>query len=560
MLLSRFWYVVLAAVAGISIAAMLIVRSTYERDRGRDSETLLRGDRRQIDEFMRTEARVRLDNLAPVASSPDLTRLMSQAGSRANDGPALRDLSLRISQQLRTLNNGMGGEASGHMLIAVDARGVVIGRVGINETAGIGDYLGGVPLVARALDGYVRDDTWELQGRVFRMAARPVIERGRYVGAVIHAREIDDAFVRRISEALGGASVAFFASGAIYASHPGEADHGRPAPSPNVLAEMIRTLPQDHQWSTRGYTDVLHVQNGQGAAVYGSLAGTVGINGGGFAIGRPRPVMPADYLLHAPSDEVRRVPWAKVVIPVMVLGSILGLLFVYLEHDRGATALRGMLNQLAERKIERLDPMLLRGNARKTALAINEAFERAMKEELARTGGKPRRSVEDLDALLGPAQPPADANPFGDIPLPGGLPAAPPRASSPNVLPPAPPPAPVARPAGGPPPPPPARPAAIGNAAVAMAPAPTASVVPAETLGVFANEAEEQVHWREIFEQFVSTKKQCNEPIDGLVFEKFSATLAKNKEQLVSKTGARAVRFSVYVKDGKATLKASPVK
>ena len=232
MLLSRFWYVVLAAVAGLSIATMFIVRSAYEHDRGRDSETLLRGDRRQIDEFLRTEARVRLDNLVPVASNPELTRLMSQAGARANDGPALRDIAQRVSQQLRQLNTGMGGEAAGQMMIAVDARGFVIGRTGANETAGIGDYLGGLPVVARALDGNVRDDTWELYQRVFRMAARPVIDHGRYAGAVIHAREIDDAFVRRISEALNGASVAFFASGNIYASNPGEGEHGRPSPPP----------------------------------------------------------------------------------------------------------------------------------------------------------------------------------------------------------------------------------------------------------------------------------------------------------------------------------------
>ena len=89
MLLSRFWYIVLAAVAGISIAAMMIVRSTYQRDRGRDSETLLRGNRRQIDEFMRTEARVRLDNLVPLASNPDLTRLMNTASTRRDDNAAL---------------------------------------------------------------------------------------------------------------------------------------------------------------------------------------------------------------------------------------------------------------------------------------------------------------------------------------------------------------------------------------------------------------------------------------------------------------------------------------
>ena len=172
MLLTRFWYIFLAAVAGFSIAAMLLVRSTYERDRGRDSETLLRGDRRQIDEFLRTEARVRLDNLTPVASNPDLTRLISQANSRTTDA-ALRDLAPRLSQQLRTLNSGMGGEASGHMLIAVDSRGYVVGRTGSSESSGIGDYLGGLPLVARALDGYVRDDVWELQSRILRMAARP---------------------------------------------------------------------------------------------------------------------------------------------------------------------------------------------------------------------------------------------------------------------------------------------------------------------------------------------------------------------------------------------------
>ena len=36
--------------------------------------------------------------------------------------------------------------------------------------------------------------------------------------------------------------------------------------------------------------------------------------------------------------------------------------------------------------------------------------------------------------------------------------------------------------------------------------------------------------------------------------------LRKNKEQLVAKYNCRTVRFQVYVKDGKAALKATPVK
>lgn len=55
-------------------------------------------------------------------------------------------------------------------------------------------------------------------------------------------------------------------------------------------------------------------------------------------------------------------------------------------------------------------------------------------------------------------------------------------------------------------------------------------------------------------------KEQCGEPTKGLTYDKFVVTLRKNKEQIVSKHGAANVRFTVYVKDGKAALKATPVR
>ena len=63
-----------------------------------------------------------------------------------------------------------------------------------------------------------------------------------------------------------------------------------------------------------------------------------------------------------------------------------------------------------------------------------------------------------------------------------------------------------------------------------------------------------------MFEQFLSTKKQCNEAVAGLTYEKFVVTLRKNREQIVAKHGASKVRFTVYVKEGKAALKATPIK
>ena len=71
---------------------------------------------------------------------------------------------------------------------------------------------------------------------------------------------------------------------------------------------------------------------------------------------------------------------------------------------------------------------------------------------------------------------------------------------------------------------------------------------------------DELAHWRDVYEQFVARKRECNEPTEALTYEKFAVTLQKHKEQLIAKTGARAVRFQVYIKDGKATLKAAPVK
>lgn len=75
-----------------------------------------------------------------------------------------------------------------------------------------------------------------------------------------------------------------------------------------------------------------------------------------------------------------------------------------------------------------------------------------------------------------------------------------------------------------------------------------------------AGAGEEERHFQEVFRDFVATREKCGEPADGLTFDKFKAKLLKNKEQLVAKYACRTVRFQVYVKDGKAALKATPVK
>jgi hypothetical protein len=75
-----------------------------------------------------------------------------------------------------------------------------------------------------------------------------------------------------------------------------------------------------------------------------------------------------------------------------------------------------------------------------------------------------------------------------------------------------------------------------------------------------APEVDEETHWQQIFQEFLRTRASCGEPSEGLTFDKFRLKLEGNKAALVSKYGCRTVKFQVYVKDGKAALKATPVK
>jgi hypothetical protein len=72
--------------------------------------------------------------------------------------------------------------------------------------------------------------------------------------------------------------------------------------------------------------------------------------------------------------------------------------------------------------------------------------------------------------------------------------------------------------------------------------------------------AVEEAHFKETFEFFLQTKKQCGEPTAGLTYEKFAEKLRANTAELKTRYRCASVRFQVYVKNGKAALKATPVK
>ena len=71
---------------------------------------------------------------------------------------------------------------------------------------------------------------------------------------------------------------------------------------------------------------------------------------------------------------------------------------------------------------------------------------------------------------------------------------------------------------------------------------------------------EESDHFQQVFEEYIALRTKCGESASSVAADKFFAKLRSNRDQLIAKYGCRTARFSVYVKDGKAAIKATPVR
>src|ERR1051325_8211094 len=129
--------------------------------------------------------------------------------------------------------------------------------------------LGGYPVVADALHGYIRDDTLVLD-RVYRVVARPVeYDLGQLpAGAVVGARIIDDRFARELSERTG-AAVAFYSNGTRIASGSPEG-FGRSALGP--ISNDLKDANTDPDYKEKGRSALRLVGDAIGV-VYSRLPG-----------------------------------------------------------------------------------------------------------------------------------------------------------------------------------------------------------------------------------------------------------------------------------------------
>jgi hypothetical protein len=561
MLLSRFWYFLLAIAAAAATGAAMLSQAVINTRSDEALADSLARDRAMVDAMVRMEARARLDRIAFVTVDAKLGGIL-RAAAGVTDEKKLRELAAAAKETLRAHTSRIvdaarqAGEAERaleldpDLAFALDGEGRIIAQLGPLEANPPGASLATYPLVKRALQGYLRDDVWVYDRRVYRMAARPVMFGTEYAGAIVHGYRLEKGLTDKLAKNLPGATVSFFHGGELLGVVSGQS-----APQAGELVAPLSKLAQNPKFQSGALSEVFTLQSG-GHAQAAPITGAAASAGVGLVVARSRRLLtsPEQLFEQASRDDVNKLPMPLLGGGALLL-ALLGLVFVYIEHDRHMKSLVKKTSEIAGGERDRLIITEWRGGYRTLADKINQAIDKEI--EKAGSSAPMQRRKANLDELLGPT-PQASATPFfGFAEDPNAEaaeaePAATASASTPKAAPAAPPSAPKLPPVPAPSapklPPVPAPPAA--------APAPALTSVGATPGDGF----DEQAHWHETYDQYIATRRQCGEPVDNLSFDKFSVTLKKTRDQVIEKQGAKSVRFAVHVKDGKAALKAQPVK
>lgn len=491
MLLSRFWYIILALLAAAGFTFTFLAYGAFNRKSDAALEDSLIRDRLETELLLKLDARARLDAIAPIALDGDVRKSLTEASSSKEPSGVDKALGKRLAR----LNKQLKGQHGDHFF-AVDAQGRIVGKIDGNRLPD-GAGLGALPAVARSLAGYVRDDTWVLDGELVRVAARPVINNGRYVGALVHAKKFDETFAQKLSDALSGATVAFFIGDKLLAGHMPTEDG---ALRPQSVLESLGAATSSETFSKSGVSEAVKATD-HGLAIYSNMVGSASSARAVYAIARPRVVLgPWDVFSQVRTDDKLGNIWF-LIVGGAILAALIGLLAVWIERDR---PLGRLLSNIAEiRGLDRLTVGSFGGKYRKVATAVNEAVDRIASEG----GAALPRKAKDLDKLLDSTD----------------------------------------RPKSGP---------AFGFASSATSERESA----AETAKRPNVSNGEDDHFRQTFDAFVAEKRRCGEDTTKLTYDRFTKSLEKNRHQIMAMPGVKGVRFTVYEKNGKAAIKANPVR
>jgi hypothetical protein len=573
--LSKIWFFLVALAAAVALTIALVMPRPAQRQLAEEEHARLTTACSVIDILLADAARDRLMFATTFARANEVVGALD-AASQAKELDANRMKQVR--EPAGKLLAGAKGGQPPDFAILVDKKGRVVARLKLDEDD-FGDVLAGRPLVDDALAGYLRDDLWTQNGTMYFVSAVPVIKTNPpidYVGAVVIGHKVTNDLAADLSHKLSAidTQVAFYlGNDDVAASKPLALDHKpmlealKGLTGGDVSRDCEANKPLAVTAGSDAYTAMISRMPGEartrGAyyAVFAKTAQTRGFSGTLDAVRK--------------SDVSTKILIVVGLVFLLVLA--LGIGFMWIESDRPLRALQTDAVKLAKSEAERLAEDAHGGKYGSIARSVNIHIDKLGRDaKSARTnldqllGPAPEGSLGTIDLLAGalPAARPGGpvataAPPPSDFKFHDPAPMAAPRAATPAPAPVqqrpsapvrmTPPPQPAATPPRGvAPPPPQVQPSHNSTQPLSL---------DDDILGaVPGGAADPDAYFKQVYDQFVSVKKSCGENTAGLTYQKFAEKLVKNRDDLMSKTGCREVRFTVYVKDGKAALKATPVK
>lgn len=621
MFFSKVWMILLAAAAATAMGLAFVAPKPVVRELSTAQAENLGRAQQNAQLLLRIEARRWVDIARKMATDRELIENVEQA----TDGVAeAAQVSSKLNNRVVQILSGLRAEQRPKLVVAVDIKGKQVYRMGAGDSSFKPgkDGLVGYPLVQDALRGYRRDDTWNVDGKLYLMAGTPVISRakGRYVGALLVGEEINDAFARLLKQSLRGTDIAFYLRGKKAGS--------------TVTSQVVERMPTSFAIPARRQevvqkkrTNTVLLGSGREAvyAIMSPLAGEASAHDAFYAV-----MVPPTPGIGLP-DAMRMLKhkdlaWGQ--FPWLLLGGgllavlVVGLVLSFWETNIPLRRLVGDLRKVSQGELQRLDGKRYSGQVNIIALRVNKALERHQKGGGAAaatetsgvmpagTASKSKAQKDKPKEVMPPmaaakeqpqVQPPAmnvvedEPGTSGELgagvtPLVGLDPEdaateiqptahfdqaegyVPPhvseadRGSRDTEL---------SSPAmqyGG---------AKHGHGGGDELPftgneAPMQSVPSAETLmssvpenmaasgdwkgPAGGGEDELEQYMGTVYKEFLSVKRQCGEDTSNLTFERFKKKLVKNRKALIERYNCRTVKFQVYIKDGKAALKATPIK
>jgi hypothetical protein len=596
MILSRAWYVALAAIAALAVSLMFVAVDEYNRQSESVQRDRLVSDGQVVESTLKVDAYRRLEALLPGSIDPTLKQALVNANASKGMKVSLQS-TLETRRALTAITESIPADVRSDALFAVDHDGRVLAEVGVDSRAASEEFeLGGYPAVNDALRGWARADVWMLGSKMYYVVARPAdYEPGQApAGALVGLKEVTQRLADDVARRTR-TNVVFYGSAGVIAGGVG-VDGLEPEELKRAASELKNVV--DGPYEKRRRSDVRTLSN-RLAAVYVGAAGDASV-GGGLAVVRSRSLIesPIGLLADANRKQWTSVPWLSLAVAAL-LAVLVGILLSQLEQNAPLRELLGQSRRLRSGSLDRLQLAPLRGPSRRLAQDVNDGIERlTARADVARSAPS-STTTQRLPALVServeapkseapklPSVAPLDSAARAsnaDLPSEDNLPtilvtsdfatvsaAGKERQYSPDsmtqlhaepqqtldgsgaeddatVIRKAP--AELLSQAKG-----------TGDGPETTAIAPTPERLLAVAAGDGRAPSDEAADWTALYESFLRAKKECGQPSHGVTFAMFSDMLTKKRNAIVGSHQCKDVQFSIAVTDGKVVMRAVPMR